>query len=113
MDDIWVTHELGKTALNDASRTAVDYDLDGVDSARRAYTAEEEAAADERALLAGEQENREIIEDNLLTALSALQAIIDTPDATIQANPQTYIKAAMPTIRRIIRLLINALDGTS
>lgn len=113
MDDIWVVYELGQTALNDATRTAVDYNERGQDSPRRPYTAEENAAADERAAAAARAVNQTVIEQALNDALTTLQALIDTPNSVIKADPQSYIKDLARIQRRQIRLLLKRLDGTS
>jgi hypothetical protein len=111
--EIWVHHEAGSTMLDDTTRTAVDYDLNGVDSPRRPYTAEENAAADIRQAARDAEANRIAIEQSLNEALATLQALLDTPNSVIKSDPQTYIKDMARIMKRQIRLQIRRLDGTS
>jgi len=69
-------------------------------------TAEQLAAETESA-------NRQTIETALSDALTELQTLIDTTNATINAGPAPYIKALARALRRVIRLLIRRFDGTA
>lgn len=51
------------------------------------------------------------IEDALDTALTDLQTIIDTPNASLSAAPA--IKTIARAVRRLIRLQLRRLDGTT
>lgn len=73
---------------------------------QRNKTAAEITAATEAA-------NRASIETALSDSLAALQLIIDDTNANINSNAAQRIKDMARVNRRIIRLLINRLDGTA
>lgn len=68
--------------------------------------------SEEVAAFTGEQ-NEKTIKDALESSLGELQTLIDTPNSTINSGPAPYIKVLARAIRRIIRLLIRKLDGTT
>lgn len=96
---------------DDNTRTYTDFRTDP--DTVRAYTTEENAAADAR--IAGQTvaANRLTIEQALDAALVTLQLIIDDTNANINAGPATRIKDLARVQRRIIRLLRNNFDGTA
>lgn len=53
------------------------------------------------------------IEAALADALVSLQAVIDDTNANINSNPAARIKDLARVERRIIRLLISRVDGTT
>ncbi len=57
--------------------------------------------------------NSSTIETNLNADLVTLQAMIDATNATINANAAVYIKDLARVQRRIVRRVINKLDGVS
>jgi hypothetical protein len=57
--------------------------------------------------------NRQSIESALDAQLVELQATIDATNATINSNAAAHIKVLARAARRIIRLLIRRLDGTT
>jgi hypothetical protein len=57
--------------------------------------------------------NHSNIVTNLNADMAAMQATIDTPNATINANPASYIKSQARMLRRLGRLALNDLDGST
>ena len=113
MAEYRVYYSTGWTVLDDDTRTATEYTDTGFRSPPRPYTERENAEADDRALTVQQEANRQSIEAALADALATLQAIIDTPNSTINSSPAPYIKDLARASRRQIRLLIRRLDGTS
>jgi hypothetical protein len=56
--------------------------------------------------------NRATIEVNLEQDLAAMQTIIDTANATINASPAAHIKAIARNLRRLDRIALGQYDGT-
>lgn len=99
---------------DDATRRVHTYDEQGVEILPdRAYTPEEVAASLADAAVITAATNKATIEQALSDALATLQAILDTPNATINAGPAPYIKDLARAQRRTIRLLIRRFDGTA
>lgn len=57
--------------------------------------------------------NRSAIETNLTDDMVAMQAIIDTTNATINAGPAPYMKDVARMLRRLGRQALNEFDGTT
>lgn len=73
---------------------------------QRPKTAEEIAADEARA-------NHSAIVDNLNQDMTKMQATIDATNATINSNPAPWIKDIARMNRRLGRLALNDLDGSS
>lgn len=98
---------------DDGTRTYHEYDAAGVETLTRPYTAEENAAADAAALEVQQDANRRTIEDKLDVAMTDVQTLLDTANATINAAPAPYIKTLARVARLLIRLVRRKLDGTA
>ena len=94
---------------DDESRTYTDHRTG--DS--RPYTDEENAAADQRAVQEEQAANAQALRDGLAAAIdaalarqAAYQAVIDTPNSEIKANPQSHIVSIARQGKRSERALI-------
>jgi hypothetical protein len=111
----WIYRDTSKTLYDDTTRRAIDYDISNPNPnpPDRPYTAAENAEADARAVKATEEANRVSVEQALQDALVTLQAILDTQNSVIKADPQTFIKDMARIQKRQIRLQIRRLEGTT
>lgn len=98
---------------DDDARMYTEYDEQGAVESTRPYTAEENARADAEAAETLEQDNKRTIEEALAVDLTAMQTIIDTANATINAGPAAYIKDIARAIRRLDRMALGQFDGTT
>lgn len=98
---------------DDATRTYHEYNEAGVETLARAYTTQEIADADARALAATQDANRRNIEDKLDAAMAEVQTLLDTSNATINAGPAPFIKTLARVARLLIRLVRRRFDGTA
>jgi hypothetical protein len=96
---------------DDDARIVTDYRTDPPTS--RPYSARENAETDGVLRDEAEAATERTIEDALASALAGMQAIIDTPNATLNAGPAPYIKDLARVNRRLIRLATRRLDGTA
>jgi hypothetical protein len=96
---------------DDDTRTVTDYRVDPPTS--RPYSPSENADTDGVLLDEAEAAARRTIEEALASALTSMQAILDTPNATLNAGPAPYIKDLARVNRRLIRLVTRRLDGTA
>ena len=107
---------------DDESRTYTDHRTEQ----SRPYTDEENAAADQRAADATQAANDQALRDGLQDAIdaallrqAAYQAVIDTPNSEIKANPQGHIvsiaRQGKRSERALIRLarLVGGLTGSA
>ena len=107
---------------DDATRTYTDHRT----GESRPYTDEENATADQRAADATQAANDQALRDGLQDAIdaallrqAAYQAVIDTPNSEIKANPQGHIvsiarqgKRSERALIRLARLVGGLLDST-
>lgn len=77
----------------------------------RPFTPDEVAAQVAAATAATADANRTTITTALANALTALQTTIDATDAAINANPAPYVRSQARILKRVVRLLTNALDS--
>lgn len=112
MRDIYV-NEVLRERWNDTTRTYTSWNAQGVQTLQRAYTAAENAAADTAANIELSKTNRGAIEANILQDLATMQTIIDTPNATINSSPASYIKDIARAMRRLERMALAKFDGTT
>jgi malic enzyme len=98
---------------DDATRTYRTYDPAGVQLSTRPYTTEENARAVAEATQLTEATNKGAIEANIVQDLAAMQTIIDTANATINASPASYIKDIARAIRRLDRMALAKFDGVN
>jgi hypothetical protein len=112
---IRVFHPNGQLAKywNDANSTYTEYSTAGTQVSTRAYTGAEAARAAAEATQLAEATNKGAIEANIIQDLAAMQTIIDTANATINASPASYIKDIARAIRRLDRMVLAKFDGTS
>jgi hypothetical protein len=96
---------------DDDSRTFTDYTVEP--PASRPYTEAENTEADEFAKAQTDEATRRTIEEALAQALTTMQALLDTPNATLNAGPGPFLKDLARVNRRVIRLLTRRLDGTA
>ena len=104
-----VTHEEG----DDATRTVSTVTDDGVVLSTRPYTTDENANADAQLQAAADAATIAQSAQALGQALVDIQTIIDTPNATLNSSPAVAIKTLARAQRRLIRLAIRKLDGTT
>jgi hypothetical protein len=97
---------------DDAARTYTRWDQDGVQVEQRAYTVEEDAAADARAASEALQANEEAVTSKLADDMAAMQAILDTSNATLRSDPAGALKDIARAVRRLDRKVGRILDGT-
>lgn len=101
------------TIYDDTARQARVYSMQKVLQSSRAYTPEENAAADAAAAANVQQTNKGAIEANILSDLAAMQTIISDTNANINANPAARIKDIAQAIRRLDRMALQKFDGTT
>ena len=94
---------------DDTTRTYTDHRT----GESRPYTPEENDAADQRAVQQQQAANDQALRDGLAAAIdaalarqAAYQAVIDTPNSEIKANPQTHIVNLARQGKRSERALI-------
>ena len=97
---------------NDDTRTYTSRNPDGTVLLTRPYTAEENAAADERATQETQSENKSTIEQNLEADLAAMQAIKDQANSALRTDPSQEIKDIAVAVRRLIRMALEDYSGT-
>lgn len=93
---------------DDVTRTVTRYDETGAVLSVTPYTAEQNSAADladAEAAAAAEREAVRLLVGAIITDLKAekarAQTVIDADNATIKANPQSYIKDCARAAKRI------------
>jgi hypothetical protein len=87
---------------DDATRTVTYYDeKTGAFLSTRPYGPDENATADAEATKAEGKTGVELIVADLKTEKDRVQAIIDTPNATINTNPAGFIKDVARASKRI------------
>lgn len=96
---------------NDETRTYSDFTTDP--PTIRPYNPDENAAADQRLVEEAAEAVRVQVEQILDASLADLQAIIDTPNATINGSPAQHIKTLARVQRRLIRHAISKFDATA
>lgn len=109
-----------RESWDDTAYTVTYYDAAGVlvDSTPenpnpRSYTAAEIAFADALAQDRLEEANARTIEQALTGDLTAMQTLIDTTNATINAGPAPFLKDIARAIRRLDRRALEDYSGTT
>lgn len=107
-DDPWPAGDL-LIEWDDETRTVTDHTDDP--ATKRPYTAEENAAADERAALRTEETNRETLIKRATEALTANRAYLAIGSPTTAQNA-AQIRALTRQMNAVIRLAAHDLTGT-
>lgn len=108
--DVYEDGVLAQRWDNEA-RTYTDYRTDP--DTVRAYTPEENAAAEAAELAATEViYEGDIVGKIVAIDMPAMQALLDATNATINAGPAPYLKDIARAVRRLDRKVLRLLDGS-
>jgi hypothetical protein len=109
--DLWSSDVL-RERWDDTARTYTAWDASGTQVEQRAYTVEENEAADARAASEALRVNEQSISTKLAADMAAMQAILDQSNAELNAGPAQELKDLARTARRLIRKVERLLDGS-
>lgn len=109
--DRWVDGVL-REQWDETARVLTSWDEHGVQVEQRPYTAQENTAADARAVVETLAANEKSISAKLANDLAAMQAILDQTNADLNAGPAQELKDLAKAVRRLIRKVERILDDT-